>query len=94
MIFSRLHATCLLITQALFPPADPASPAPLPPVIPPRDIRGCIGQLRTWRQPLHLHFPLAFGIAAPFLLFRLKRLGFSNCRVVASPDGLTVTADR
>jgi hypothetical protein len=43
---------------------------------------------------LHLHFPAAAAIAAPLLLFRLKRSGFSACRVLAGPDGLTVIASR
>jgi hypothetical protein len=33
-------------------------------------------------------------LAAPFILFRLKRLGYSACRVSPSPDGLTVSGRR
>ena len=33
-------------------------------------------------------------LAAPFVLFRLKRTGFSACRVVYENDGLTIYARR
>jgi len=38
--------------------------------------------------------PGVHAIASPFILWRLKRLGFSNCRVVARDGGLAVFADR
>jgi hypothetical protein len=44
------------------------------------------------------HFPLLLPgvhpLLAPLIMFRLKRRGFSNCRVVASRTGLTVYAER
>ncbi len=44
------------------------------------------------------HFPLILPgvhrIAAFFILRRLKRLGFSNCRVDSSRSGLVVYAQR
>lgn len=48
---------------------------------------------------LHNHtfeylLPSTWPVAAPFILFRLKRSGYSNCRVVAREGGLLVTADR
>lgn len=33
-------------------------------------------------------------LAAPFILWHLKRNGFSHCRVVAQDGGVTVYADR
>ena len=33
-------------------------------------------------------------LAAPLIMFRLKRRGFSNCRVEISGTGLVVYADR
>lgn len=33
-------------------------------------------------------------LAAPFILFRLKRTGYSNCRVTVKDRGLLVTATR
>jgi hypothetical protein len=55
----------------------------------------------TWRAICSLpvdHFPLilpgAHPLAAFFILRRLKGLGFSNCRVVSSENGLVVHAHR
>ena len=38
--------------------------------------------------------PGAFLLAAPFVLFRLKRWGFAGCRVTADQDGLHIEARR
>ena len=38
--------------------------------------------------------PGAFSLAAPFVLFRLKRWGFSGCRVSADQDGLRIEVRR
>jgi hypothetical protein len=44
------------------------------------------------------HFPLLLPgvhpLLAPLIMFRLKRCGFSCCRVVALRTGLTVYAER
>ena len=55
----------------------------------------------TWgalRRLPDAHFPLILPgvhpIASFFILWRLKRLGFSNCRVVTSERGLVVHAHR
>lgn len=55
----------------------------------------------TWRAITDLptdHFPLILAdvhpLASFFILKRLKRLGYSNCRVVATGRGLTVHAVR
>jgi hypothetical protein len=44
------------------------------------------------------HFPLilpgVYPLLAPLIMFRLKRRGFSNCRVESSRNGLIVHADR
>jgi hypothetical protein len=94
-----LHATILIVVHSLFPGAggEPPRPHPAeahPTVIPVNDISSYIASLRHGTRSLDLLFFHAYGIAAPFFLFRLKRLGFSNCRVVVTPDGLRVTADR
>jgi hypothetical protein len=43
-------------------------------------------------------FPLVLSgvhpLVAPLIMFRLKRRGFSNCRVEVSETGLIVYADR
>lgn len=43
---------------------------------------------------LALFFPGCPAAAAPFLLFRLKRLGYSRCCVQVVQGGLTLTARR
>lgn len=55
----------------------------------------------TWRAITALptdHFPLLLPevhpLASFFILKRLKRLGYSNCRVVTTGRGLTVHAHR
>jgi hypothetical protein len=55
----------------------------------------------TWRAMTALqtdHFPLILPevhpLASFFILKRLKRLGFSNCRVTTSEKGLVVHAHR
>ena len=56
----------------------------------PRRIRGGMGRLLDSRGELRLFFPGCLAIAAPVILFRLKREGFSRCSVEASPQGLLV----
>jgi len=43
---------------------------------------------------LALFFPDCAALAAPFLLFRLKREGYSGCRAMATKGGLLVDATR
>lgn len=57
--------------------------------------------MATWRAMTDLptdHFPLILPdvhkVAAFFVLRRLKRLGYSNCRVDSSAKGLVVYAQR
>ena len=46
----------------------------------------------------YTHFPMILpgvhSLVAPLIMFRLKRRGFSNCRVEVSGAGLIVYADR
>ena len=46
----------------------------------------------------YTHFPLILPgvhpMVAPLIMFRLKRRGFSNCRVEVTGSGLVVYADR
>lgn len=46
----------------------------------------------------YVHFPQILPgvhrLVAPLIMFRLKRRGFSNCRVEVSGSGLVVYADR
>lgn len=43
---------------------------------------------------LALFFPGCTAVAAPVLLFRLKREGYSACRATATDEGLLVDASR
>jgi len=45
-------------------------------------------------EALRLFFPNTFMLAAPFLLFRMKRRGFSASRVTVQNGGLLLTALR
>lgn len=54
--------------------------------------------LRALAGMSYNHFPLIMPgvhpLVALLIMFRLKRRGFSNCRVEASGTGLVVYADR
>jgi hypothetical protein len=54
--------------------------------------------LNAIRGMSYTHFPLILPgvhpLVAPLIMFRLKRRGFSNCRVEVSGSGLVVYADR
>lgn len=60
----------------------------------PRQIRGDLGRFLNSQGELRLFFPGCLPIAAPAVLFRLKRQGFSRCRVEASGRGLLVRGMR
>ncbi|MRR06499.1 MAG: hypothetical protein EG828_06070 [Deltaproteobacteria bacterium] len=45
-------------------------------------------------ETVRLFFPDVYFPAAPFLLFRMKRRGFSVCRVTVQNGGLLLTATR
>lgn len=46
------------------------------------------------KQQLRLFFKDCLAPAAPFLLFRLKRQGFSQCRAQATREGIYLSAER
>jgi hypothetical protein len=48
----------------------------------------------SFKEGLAIFVPGAFPLAAPFVLFRLKRWGFSECRVNVDRDGLYIEAQR
>ena len=60
----------------------------------PRQVRGGMGLFLDATGELRLFFPRCLAIAAPFILFRLKREGFSSCSVTASDQGLLVQGRR
>lgn len=74
----------------------PPAPPGFTPVAP-ADIPGILAdptRAVTDGGEIALFFPGCPALAAPFLLFRLKRLGFSRCRARVAPTGLTLTARR
>jgi len=107
-MLARLHFSLLIIRHALvpvktawgncaLPASDMSHSAPTP--------RTVTGEELAWflAQPdqaldatgrISLFFPGALPLVAPFLLFRLKRQGFSTCRAVAGRDGILLTASR
>lgn len=66
----------------------PVTPAAIPAIL------GDPGQAVNERGELALFFAGLPPLAAPFLLFRLKRLGFSRCRVRVAAGGLALSARR
>jgi hypothetical protein len=60
----------------------------------PRQIRGGMDRFLDDGGELRLFFPDCLPLAAPFILFRLKRQGFSGCYVRSTDRGLYVAARR
>jgi hypothetical protein len=61
------------------------------------DIRFYLSELNRWvdaNGELYLHFDSCYSIAAPFLLYLLKKRGFSNGRAISSANGLQICARR
>lgn len=66
-------------------------------VVTPEATAACLADLGRFidsRGELHLLFPDCFALVAPFLLFRLKRAGFSRCRAYTQNGGLVLQARR
>jgi hypothetical protein len=90
--------TMLVIVNALFPKkrhdaqTGLIAGTPMPGHIP-RYLAN-LSQLIGTDGKLELFIPGCAPLAAPFLLFRLKREGYSSCRATASSDGLLITARR
>jgi hypothetical protein len=65
---------------------------------PPPGSTSLIATIATLLGMTYTHFPLILAgvhpLVAPLIMFRLKRRGFSNCRVEVSGSGLVVYADR
>jgi hypothetical protein len=60
----------------------------------PRQIGENLDRLLDDRGELGLFFPHCRAIAAPVVMFRLKRRGFSRCSIEASDQGLLVRGRR
>jgi len=100
---SRFQATLALTYYALFPQtadrciSPPAGSENQSRNITAAEIAKTLANLDRYTDSngsLELLFNDAFSIAAPFLLFRLKRTGFSACRVQRVPEGLLLSARR
>ena len=93
----RLLRTVALIWHALHP-AQGGTPRPVEPgavrECDPADIRGGMGLYLDASGELRLFIPECRGLAAPVVLFRLKREGFSRSRVRMVDGGLLIEARR
>jgi hypothetical protein len=101
----RLFTTLLVIVNSLHPTGRHAPPAgsasgEAPPgytLVPSEAVPLFLAGLDSAvgsDGKLALFFPGCAALAAPFLLFRLKREGYSGCRAIATNDGLLVDATR
>ena len=101
-IIARLSVTLRLIRTSLFPAdgigiqvtrTSPSSSRALLPA----SLFVCCANPRQFADStgeFDLFVPGAFMPAAPFVLFRLKRWGFSGCRVEVEGGGLRLVARR
>jgi hypothetical protein len=109
MLIRRLHDTAAIIILSLVPRSvkalsstitcktlseqnQPANMTQVSCILAP--IFSVPGYSATAEGTRRLFFPYGMPIAAPFILFRLKRSGFSDCRVTVTDGGLLVTARR
>jgi hypothetical protein len=60
----------------------------------PKELRGGVDRFLDEKGELRVIFAGCLGLAAPFVLFRLKRQGFSRCVVRVTEAGLYVEARR
>jgi hypothetical protein len=107
--FRRLHDTATLIICSLVPEAAKTLCGGIKGVILSEHEKPEINSQESIKIPSYLSdlgyaanqggtkslfYPHGMPAAAPFILFRLKRCGFSGCRVTVTKGGLLVTASR
>jgi hypothetical protein len=101
-IINRLYATLLLIRHILVP-AMKAERRSLPAArgsvirVTPEAFASLLPELASCLRPdgrLELLFEAVLVPAAPFLLYHLKRNGFSESKAVITPEGIRLTARR
>lgn len=101
----RLRTTVTIIVHALFPSRNKARlakhelchGAPDCRPVTPDDIPFFMANpdcAVNGNGELTLFFPDCISLAAPFLLMRLKRAGFSRCRAVIEYGGIVLSARR
>jgi hypothetical protein len=82
---------------AVFPPDIQTTTDPInehaPTACEPREV-GSLHRHLDSRGHFRVVFPNCLPAAAPFVLFRLKRQGYSRCTVQVSGEGLLVEGDR
>jgi hypothetical protein len=88
-VFARISITIGVIIGALFPGCGGKSPAGGGSLFS-ADLSRSLGP----DGRLSFRIPGCAAAAAPFVLFRLKRSGFSDCRATATKEGLLVEARR
>ena len=100
----KFYITALVIFRSFVPlrsgqvpsgVAEVAASGSLP--VPPEEIPwylANLGRVVGVDGKLTLFFPGCRAPAAPFVLYRLKREGYSGCTATATPDGLMVKAAR
>lgn len=99
---NRLYRTLRLIKGALFPKRQAGLCFPSPASgsiteISPAEYAVAFAGLTGLLRPdgrLALHFDGALFPAAPFVLYRLKSAGFSDCRAVVTAHGILLTGRR
>lgn len=99
---NRIYATLLLIRHTVVPVKKGERSFQLPVGsgilrIPPEAFAAVLLNLGFCLRPegeVELLFEGALAPAAPFLLFHLKRKGFSDCKAVISPEGIKLTVRR
>jgi len=87
---ARPCRTLTVVIHALFPDIEPAGPPEQKyPLFHPDQTFVAVQDGTTG-----IFISNVLPLAAPFILFRLKRTGFSGCRVIVKDGGLLVTASR
>lgn len=92
----RFTRTVLVMFFAVFPPVIETrhnTDSSLPPSCEPRDL-GSLHRFLDSRGHFRVLFGNCLPVAAPFILFRLKRQGYSRCTVRVCAGGLLVEGDR
>lgn len=101
MFMDRIKYSLLIARYALLPAAGRGEAACEPKdgafIVTATAVAACLSDLERLvddQGELSLFFPGCFALVAPFLLFRLKREGFSRCRVFTQNGGLVLRARR